>query len=77
MTKLKIGAIEDEKPVTLTVKLPARVHRDLMAYAEILKREAEQSVDPASLVAQMTARFMETDRAFKRACRQRQVDREG
>jgi hypothetical protein len=36
MTKLKIGSIEDDKPVSLTVKLPAMVYRDLTAYAEIL-----------------------------------------
>ena len=62
MTKLKIGAIEDDKPVTITIKLPAVVHRDLMAYAEVLKREGG---DPNSLVAPMLARFMATDRAFR------------
>ena len=41
MTKLKIGSIEDDKPVSLTVKLPAIVYRDLTAYAEILKRKAD------------------------------------
>jgi hypothetical protein len=67
MTKLKIGSIEDDKPVSLTVKLPAMVYRDLTTYAEILKREGRQSTaDPAMLVAPMLARFMATDRAFKR-----------
>jgi hypothetical protein len=51
MPKLKIGSIEDDKPVSLTVKLPAMVYRDLTAYAEILKREGRQSTaDPAMLV---------------------------
>ena len=45
MTKLKIGSIEDDKPVSLTVKLPAIVYRGLTAYAEILKREGRQSND--------------------------------
>jgi hypothetical protein len=35
MPKLKIGSIEDDKPVSLTVKLPAVVYRDLTTYAEI------------------------------------------
>ena len=69
MTKLKIGNIEDEKPVNLTVKLPAGVHRDLVAYAEILKRSG-QATDPSALVAPMLARFMATDRAFRRSRRQ-------
>ena len=67
MTKLKIGSIEDDKPVSLTVKLPAIVYRDLTAYAEILKREGRQSTaDPTTLVAPMLARFMATDRAFRK-----------
>ena len=67
MGKLKIGVIADDRPVTMTIKLPAVVHRDLMAYAEVLKREGGQVIDPNSLVAPMLARFMATDRAFRRA----------
>ena len=70
MSKLKIGAIEDVKPVTMTIKLPAAVHRDLKAYAEVLKREGGHSIDLNSLVAPMLARFMAIDRAFRRARRQ-------
>ena len=36
MAKLKLGAITDDKPVKLTVELPADVHRDLAAYADVL-----------------------------------------
>ena len=67
MGKLKIGVIEDNKPVTITVKLPRAVHRDLMAYAEVLKRERGQAIEPNSLIAPMLARFMATDRAFRKA----------
>jgi hypothetical protein len=49
VSKLKIGAIEDDKPVTVTIKLPAAVHRDLRAYAEVLKREGGQPSAPAHL----------------------------
>lgn len=34
MTKLRLSALLDDKPVKLTVELPAAVHRDLVAYAE-------------------------------------------
>ena len=65
MTKLKLGAIEDDKPVKLTVELPAPVHRDLVAYAKVLTSETGQSVaEPAKLIGPMLARFMATDRAF-------------
>jgi hypothetical protein len=66
MTKLKLGAIIDEKPVRVTVDLPGAVHRDLAAYAEALTRESGQPTEPAKLIAPMLARFMATDRAFVR-----------
>ena len=51
MAKLKLGAITDDKPVKLTVELPADVHRDLAAYTDMLARETGQSIsDPAKLV---------------------------
>ena len=71
MTKLKLGAIPNEKPIKLAVELPAEVHRDLVAYAEALARETGQAHEPAKLIAPMLARFMATDRAFARARRER------
>lgn len=70
MTKLKLGALADDKPVKLTIELPAAVHQDLAAYAEILTRETGQPVkEPAKLIAPMVARFMATDRGFAKARR--------
>lgn len=66
MAKLKLGPLEDDKPVKISVELPAALHRDLLAYAEILGRESGQAVEPAKLVAPMIARFMATDRGFAR-----------
>jgi hypothetical protein len=65
MAKLKIGTIGDDKPVKLTVELSAVIHRDLVAYGEVLARETGQgAIEPAKLIAPMLARFMATDRAF-------------
>ncbi len=36
MTKLKLGTLADDKPVKLSIDLPAAVHRDLVAYADYL-----------------------------------------
>jgi hypothetical protein len=70
LAKLKLGAIAVDKPVKLTVQLPANVHRDLLDYAETLARETGQSIpDPAKLIAPMLERFMATDRAFAKARR--------
>jgi hypothetical protein len=75
MSKLKLSAIPDDKPVRLTVELPAAVHRDLIAYAEVLGRETGQALEPAKLIAPILARFMSTDRAFLRARREKQAMR--
>lgn len=65
MTKLKLGTIEDDKPVKLTIELSAALHRDLVAYGLLLARETGQStVEPAKLIAPMLARFIATDRGF-------------
>jgi hypothetical protein len=78
MAKLKLGAIADDKPVKLTVELPAAVHRDLLAYADVLARETRQPIpDPLKLVAPMLVRFMATVRAFAKARRKNQVEGEG
>jgi hypothetical protein len=71
MTKLKLGSLLDDKPVKLSIELPAAVHRDLVAYGEILARNtgAPGSIEPARLVAPMLERFMATDRVFAKARR--------
>ncbi|MDR3473528.1 MAG: DUF2274 domain-containing protein [Devosia sp.] len=70
MPKLKLGPIEDDKPVKLTVEFPASVYRDLLAYAQVLATETTQSaVEPTKLVPLMVERFMATDRAFTGARR--------
>lgn len=70
MTKLKLGAIPDDKPVKVTMELPAPLHRDLIAYAEILARQTGQPLaDPLKLIVPMLERFIATDREFAKARR--------
>jgi len=74
MAKLKLGAIEDDKPVKITIELPAALHRDLITYAKALAREtAKEAIEPAKLIAPMLARFMATDRVFAKARRSGQA----
>jgi hypothetical protein len=76
MNKLKLRAIDEDKPVKVTIELPADVDRDLKAYAELLKRESGQPVgDARKLIAPMLKRFMATDRAFTKFRRQSAQDR--
>ncbi len=70
MAKLKLTSIPDNKPVRLTVDLPASVHRDLSVYAALLAGEGKD-VDVTKLIAPMLERFMATDRAFSKAKRTR------
>lgn len=72
MTKLRLSTIPDDKPVKITVELPAAIHRDLVAYAEVLARISGEATppDPAKLVAPMLQRFMATDKGFRKARRQ-------
>ena len=70
MTKLKLGPIIDDKPVKVTIELPAQLHRDLVAYAAALGREQGQTIgDPLRLIVPMLERFIATDRGFARARR--------
>lgn len=69
MKKLKISALPDDKPVKVSLELPAQIHRDLLAYAEVFSRETSLKVEPAKLIAPMLAQFMATDRAFSKARR--------
>ena len=73
MPKLKLNAVPDDRPVKITVELPATVNRDLADYADVLGRETGQKIDPAKLIAPMLARFMSTDRAFLRARREKRT----
>jgi hypothetical protein len=68
MAKLKLGPLTDDKPVKITLELPADLHRDLIAYAEILGRETNRPPnDPVRLIVPMLERFISTDRGFAKA----------
>lgn len=76
MVKLKLGPLPDDKPVKVSVELPAKLHRELVAYAEILGRQSGQEVeDPARLIVPMLERFIATDRGFAKA--RRSVSQDG
>lgn len=67
MAKLKLGPLADDKPVKVTVELPAGLHRDLTVYAEILGRESGRPADPVRLIVPMLEKFIATDRGFAKA----------
>ena len=68
MSKLKLGVIESDKPVNVSVRFPADIYRDLEAYAETLAKETQQPKVPVrKLLIPIVTHFLSTDRGFSRA----------
>lgn len=67
MTKLKLAGIDDDKPVKLSVTLSAALHRNLVAYADLLAKETGKSIEPEKLIAPMLEKFIASDRGFRKA----------
>lgn len=67
MAKLKLGPLPDDKPVKVTVELPAELHRSLADYGRLLAEPGAPPVDPVRLIVPMLERFIATDRGFARA----------
>jgi hypothetical protein len=68
MAKLKIEVLPDDKPVKVSLELPAQLHRDLVAYAEAVGNQSGQPIgDPIRLIVPMLTRFIRTDRAFSKS----------
>ena len=68
MVKLKLEPIKDDKPVRVTVEIPASLHRELVLYGEILGRSGGQgAIQPQKLIVPMLERFIATDRGFAKA----------
>jgi hypothetical protein len=68
MTKLKLGPIIDEKPVRITLEVPAALHADLQLYGRLLG-EGGDAIEPARLIVPMLQRFIATDRGFAKGRR--------
>jgi hypothetical protein len=74
MTKLKLGRIPDERPVKLTIEVPAPLHRKLIAYGEALARDLGESdpIAPAKVAPPMIAGYIESDKEFAKLWRTRE-----
>lgn len=69
MTKLKLGAIPDDKPVRVTVTFTAAQYALLADYAAAHSAQFDRKVPPEKLVPHILERFIQTDRAFAKARR--------
>lgn len=67
MTRLKLADLAEDKPVRLTITVPERLHRDLLAYAaQVNGGEARGAPPVERLIVPMLERFMAADRTFVR-----------
>ena len=74
MTRLKLSDLANDKPVKLSIELPARLHQDLVAYAIAINGGDAKGAPPVErIVAPMLERFMATDREFARTRRPSQA----
>ena len=65
MTRLKLSDLADEKPVRLTLELPARLHRELVAYAVAVNAgEAKSAPSIERIIPPMLERYIGADREF-------------
>ena len=70
MTRLKLSDITDEKPVKLTIEIPARLHRRLIHYGVVLNgNETSGAPEPSALIGPMLERFIASDREYAKARR--------
>ena len=71
MTGLKLSALPDDKPVKLTVELPASLFADLTTYGMLLGESSGLAapVEPGRLIVPMLQRFIASDRGFAKGRR--------
>lgn len=69
MTKLKLGPIVEDKPVKVTLELPASLFRDLEIYGRLLADSGQPPIVPVKIIVPMLERFIATDRGFAKARR--------
>jgi hypothetical protein len=68
VSRLKLGVVESDKPISVTVRFPVPMYRDLEAYAEAHSKETQQpKVDIRKLIVPMVIHFLATDRGFSSA----------
>lgn len=66
MSKLRLGPIEEDKPVKITLEIPGLLMRDLSEYAAIHAKLTGLAtpLPPERLIAPMIERFITSDREF-------------
>lgn len=65
MSKLRLEAVETDKPARIVLQLPPSVHRNLLLYAEAIAAATDHKpLEPGKIISAMIEQFMATDRGF-------------
>ena len=65
MTKLRLSPLLNGKPIKVTIELPEKLYRDLIAYSDLLaKQSGEDPAKPETLITPMLAQFIKSDLVF-------------
>lgn len=68
MARLKLSDLASEKPVRLTLEIPARLYRELAEYARAVNGGNPDSTPPIELIIPaMLDRSIATDREFAKS----------
>ena len=74
MNKLRLGPVIHEKPMRLSIDMPAPIYRELAAYGSLLAKETGQTkIEPEKLIVPMIEKFIKGDKAFKKLSRFKQT----
>lgn len=73
MSKLRLGPIQEEKPVKLTIELSGALMRELADYSSVHAQQTglPNPVPPERLIPPMIERFIGGDREFSKLRRRR------
>ncbi|MDZ5698647.1 DUF2274 domain-containing protein [Chelativorans sp. M5D2P16] len=77
MTNLKLGKLPDRTPVKITITVGAELNRALRDYAALYRQAYGESESVSELIPFMLEAFLEGDRAFVKARKEKSpiVDR--
>lgn len=66
MARLKLGTLPDDRPVKLSITIPADLKRALDTYASAYAAESGRQWETKKLIPHILAAFLKSDRAFAR-----------
>ena len=71
MPDLKLAKLPDRTPVKITVTVSPELNRSLQSYAELYRETYGQQESVSELIPYMLEGFLETDRGFTKAQKER------